>query len=191
MNPHPATPSHVLRTAPRRGVTLIELLIVAAVLLVVLGSLLPSFRGVFERREMEAAAAQWQMDLVHAKTLASSMNRSVRVGFFDDAVRGSCYVVYAGPLGGCGCAPERGAVQPTCANGAQAHRVAQFGNGAAVRLQANVRTMTIDEDLNTVTPTGTLRWQTAGSGGLNQVVNLHGRVRICSPEGRVPGYRRC
>jgi type IV fimbrial biogenesis protein FimT len=119
------------------------------------------------------------------------MNRSVRVGFFSDAVRGSCYVVYAGPVGGCGCAPERGAVQPRCIDGAQAHRIAQFGTEATVRLQANVRTMTIDDDLNTVTPTGTLRWQTAGSGGLNQVVNLHGRVRTCSPDGRVPGYRRC
>jgi type IV fimbrial biogenesis protein FimT len=174
-----------------RGVTLVELLIVLAVLLVVLGSVLPSYRGAIERREMEAAAAQWQMDLVHAKTLATALNRSVRIAFANDPVRGSCYVVHTGPVGGCTCAPKRDAAPAACADGAVPHRVAQFGPEAAVQLRVNVRSMTIDEDLGTVSPTGTLRWQTASTGGLNQVVNLHGRVRVCSPEGLVPGYRRC
>lgn len=180
------------RTPPRRrGVTLIELMIVLAVLLVVLGSVLPSFRGAIERRAMEAAMAQWQADLQHARSLATALNRSVRVAFVHDAAQGSCYVVHTGPAAGCRCRPEGGEPAAVCTDAAQAHRVARFAAEAGLQLRANVRTMTIDEDLGTVTPTGTLRWQTASGAALNQVINLHGRVRICAPEAPQPGHKRC
>jgi type IV fimbrial biogenesis protein FimT len=180
---------HPLR--PNRGLTLIEMLATLAVLLVVLGSALPSFRGAFERRELEAATAQLTVDIRLARSLAASLSQDVRVSFLHDEARGSCYVIHTGGAGHCSCSPLPGEAATQCRDGAVAHRVAQFGAESRLRLQANVRSMLIDDDLGTVTPTGTLRWQTATSGGLNQVVNLHGRVRICSPQGQVPGYRVC
>jgi type IV fimbrial biogenesis protein FimT len=42
-----------------------------------------------------------------------------------------------------------------------------------------------------VTPTGTLRLSLRDGRGLNQVVNIMGRVRTCSRSGTVPGYPAC
>jgi len=184
-NPQPAP------AARQRGLTLVEMLAALAVLLVILGSAVPSFRAAFERRELEAATAQLSVDLRLARSLATSLGRDVRVSFAHDPASGSCYVIHTGGAGQCRCSPNAGEAATACRDGAVAHRVAQFGSDSRVRLIANVRSMLIDDDLGTVTPTGTLRWQTAGSGGLNQVVNLHGRVRVCSPQGQVPGYRAC
>jgi type IV fimbrial biogenesis protein FimT len=43
----------------------------------------------------------------------------------------------------------------------------------------------------TVTPTGTVTVATANGRALKQTVNIMGRVRSCSPDGAVLGYRAC
>jgi type IV fimbrial biogenesis protein FimT len=60
-----------------------------------------------------------------------------------------------------------------------------------VLVQANVASILFDPMHGTSTPTGTVR--VIGSNGreLRHVVNVMGRVRTCSPQGNVAGYRAC
>ena len=59
-----------------------------------------------------------------------------------------------------------------------------------MQIRSNSASMLFDATKGTVTPTGTLRVQ-AGVGSVHLVVNVMGRVRSCSPEGRIPGQRSC
>ena len=58
-------------------------------------------------------------------------------------------------------------------------------------VQANVASILFDPVHGTSTPAGTVR--VIGSTGreLRHVVNVMGRVRTCSPQGGVSGYRAC
>jgi len=51
--------------------------------------------------------------------------------------------------------------------------------------------MLFDPGQGTTTPTGSVRLTDSEGRGITHVVNVLGRVRSCSPEGRVPGYRAC
>jgi type IV fimbrial biogenesis protein FimT len=60
-----------------------------------------------------------------------------------------------------------------------------------VRLQSNVRSLLFDGTRGTVSPTGTVRVIGADGRAVHQVVNVLGRVRACSPQRALPGYRAC
>jgi type IV fimbrial biogenesis protein FimT len=51
--------------------------------------------------------------------------------------------------------------------------------------------MTFDPVKGTVTPTATLRVESKDGRALHQVVNLLGRIRTCSPGGKLPGEKTC
>jgi type IV fimbrial biogenesis protein FimT len=53
------------------------------------------------------------------------------------------------------------------------------------------KSITFDAVRGTVTPTATLRVEARDGRAIHQVVNLLGRVRSCSPLGRVGGERVC
>ena len=63
--------------------------------------------------------------------------------------------------------------------------------GERIALQANVASMLFDPVHGTSTPTGTLRVLDSRGRAIHHVVNIMGRVRSCSPQGAVPGYRAC
>ena len=70
-------------------------------------------------------------------------------------------------------------------------RSVQFAADGPVALQTNVRSMVLDQDKGTVSPTGTLRLLGRGGRGVNVVVNIMGRVRQCTPTPPLNGYRSC
>jgi type IV fimbrial biogenesis protein FimT len=60
-----------------------------------------------------------------------------------------------------------------------------------VALSSSSASMLFDAERGTVTPTGTLRLRLADGRAVHHVVNIMGRVRTCSPAGRVAGHPAC
>lgn len=181
------TRTTAVRTRRQRGVSLVESLIVLAVTAVSLGAALPSFQDARARRHFDGVAAQLETDLQLARQLAVSHDRSVRISFKADA-GGSCYVVHTGSADACTCNADGSA---SCSAGEQALRSVRLGLGEAVQLRSNVPSILFDSAKGTSTPTGTLRVVGTDQRAVHLVVNIMGRVRSCSPDGAVPGYKRC
>jgi type IV fimbrial biogenesis protein FimT len=169
-----------------RGLTLIECLVALAIVITLLGSALPSFGKLAERRHLEGTAAQLATDIQHTRSLAVAQADGQRLSFRADAA-GSCYVVHDGPANACRCQAS-GAVQ--CVGGAQARRTVFFPAGGPVQLRANVGSILFHPVHGTSTPTGTLRVVARSGAAVHQIVNIMGRTRACSPNG-VTGYPTC
>lgn len=181
--------TQTLASTPRRqrGLSLVESLIVLAVTTVSLGAALPSFQDARVRRHFDGVAAQLQTDLYMARSLAAAHDRNVRISFKTDTA-GSCYIVHTGPADACSCNADGSA---SCTNGELAMRSVRLGLGEAVQLRSNVPSILFDSAKGTSTPTGTLRVVGADQRAVHLVVNIMGRVRTCSPNGAVPGYKAC
>jgi type IV fimbrial biogenesis protein FimT len=171
--------------------TLIELLIVVAIVAMIVGSAVTDFRQLRERRRLEAAAAQLETDLMATRSLAVARNHSVRVGF-ESTSQFSCYVIHVGAPDDCHCGAEG---TTTCRPGAEVIRTVMFPAPQSVALHSNVRSILFDGTKGTTTPTGTLRLIGRDGAAIHQIVNIMGRVRTCSPPlpggGRLPGYPAC
>jgi type IV fimbrial biogenesis protein FimT len=177
------------RTARRlqTGVSLIESLVCLAITTAGLGATLPSFEKLRAQRHFDGAAAQLETDIHFARSLAVTHNHSLRMSFHADTL-GTCYVVHTGDRDDCSCNADGSAA---CTGGASALRSVRFAPGAALELRANVGSILFDPIKGTSTPTGTLRLQGRDDRRVHLVVNLMGRVRTCSPDAAVPGYRAC
>ncbi len=169
----------------QRGFTLTEGLICVTVLLLAVSAALPSFSTAREQRRVEGAAAQLETDLQLTRSYAVAQNRTVRFEIGRDDY-GTCYVVHDGAAGDCTCSPQ-GAV---CKSGVQAHRHQHFAEEVGVAVQANVGSMVFDPLKGTVSPTATLRVE-SGRYSIRQIVNIMGRIRSCTPDGIMPGYKSC
>lgn len=183
MTPHPTCFGRAQR---QRGLTLIEAATVTGIVAVLVGITLPSFSELTQRRQVEGTAAQLETDLQLARSEAVARNESVRLAFARGA-HGSCYVMHSGPAGSCTC---DGGGTVVCTPDAQVLRSVHQAAGFPVQIQSNSASLLFDAVKGTVTPTATMRVQ-APVGNIHQVVNVMGRVRSCSPDGRVAGYRRC
>lgn len=179
----PTTRSLPART--RRGFTMIEGLICVSIMLVALSAALPGFGSALEHRRLEGAAAQLETDLQLTRGLAVAQNRTMRFEIGRDE-HGTCYVVHSGSAGDCTCAPQG----PVCRPGVEVHRHQHYAADTAITVQANVGSMVFDPLKGTVTPTATVRVE-GPTRSIRQVVNIMGRIRACSPNGAVPGYKAC
>jgi type IV fimbrial biogenesis protein FimT len=185
MNPHPAFHGSCRSLGRQTGTSLVESAIVLAIVATLAGSVLPGWKDARERRLLDAASAQVATDLRLARSLAVAQGRPVRLAVNAGA---ACYVVHTGPARACGCDE---AARTVCEDGAIALRVATVPSGARIRLSSSSASMLFDADRGTVTPTGTLRLQAADGRAVHHVVNIMGRVRSCSPGGRVLGHPAC
>lgn len=181
------TRTHPTTARRPRGLTLIECMVALAVSAVVAGTAVPGFQAALERRHLEGAAAQLETDLALARSAAVAAQRSLRISF-ETGAAGSCYVIHSGAAGSCSC---NSAAPPTCNGAEQIWRSVQFAAEGPVALQTNVRSMLLDPDKGTVSPTGTLRLTGRGGHGVNVVVNIMGRARQCTPTPPLSGYRSC
>ncbi|MCU0969922.1 MAG: GspH/FimT family pseudopilin [Rubrivivax sp.] len=180
--PNPASTRRAVR-----GLTLVEMLVVVAVLAVLAGVALPGWSEARERRHLEGVAAQLETDIHFGRSAAVARNEVLRLSF-GAAPAGRCYVVHSGPAGACACGADGDAA---CTGGAEPVRVVHLAPALPVRLQANAASIAFDPVKGTVTPTATVRVVADGGRAIHQVVNVMGRVRSCSPAPALPGYRAC
>lgn len=173
----------------QRGMTMVESMMGLATAAVLLGTALPSLQSSTLQRRLEGRAAQLETVIQHARMMAVTQNRNLRLSVGTDAA-GSCYVVHAGPAASCRCDAAGNA---TCGVGGQALHSAGLPLGERVQLASAVGSIVFDAHKGTVTPTTTLRLTGDAAHAVHVVVNLMGRVRQCTPAGAatVPGTPRC
>jgi len=182
-NPKPPHRAHLSQA----GVTLVESLVAVAVMAVIVGSAVPGFESVRERRHLEGVAAQLETDIHHARMLAVAQNRSLRLSLHTGAA-GSCYLIHTGAVDDCSCAVGQA---PVCRAGAQSMRAEHQPAGERPQVTANVRSIVFDAIRGTSTPTGTFRILGREAKAVHLVVNIMGRVRACTPTPGLTGYPAC
>jgi type IV fimbrial biogenesis protein FimT len=175
------------RLLSERGLTLVETLSGLAVVSVTLGLATPGLEALRQRMELHGAAAQVETDVQFARSEAVARGRTVRMTMHE-SIGGSCYIVHTGPTVACSCGGATGA---SCGTGGEVLRSSSMPADGRVRIRSAVRSITFDPVKGTVTPTATLRVESRDGRALHQVVNLLGRVRTCSPGGKLPGEKTC
>lgn len=172
----------------QRGVTLIEAGITTSVIAVAATLGVPSFTQMRDTRALEGVSAELGHDLQYVRSEAVARNVSLRLTTQALTGGGACYVIHTGANGDCACAVDGSA---TCAAGKQSFKTVVFGTGQRISVAVNSASMLWHPDRGTVTPTGTLRLTLADGRAVHHVVNIMGRARTCSPQGRVKGHAVC
>lgn len=173
----------------QRGVTMIEAMSVLTILSLVMGSVLPGFKSLRQRADLMGVAAQLETDVQFARSQAAALNHTVRMTL-REAQGATCYMVHAGPAADCRCGVA-GAQVASCAGEATLLRAVALPATGDVQVRSASKSMAFDPLNGTVTPTATLRVEGRDGRALHQVVNLLGRVRTCSPSGRMAGELTC
>ncbi|HKX40674.1 MAG TPA: GspH/FimT family pseudopilin [Burkholderiaceae bacterium] len=172
----------------QRGITLIEACVTLAVVTTVAASAAPGMRSLIAARRLDGTASQLGRDLQFARGTAIARNQRVRFSLHGTP-DGSCYVVHTGGADECECG--RGDGPAVCHGDARELRTVRLSGTDRVAMHSNVASILFDPLHGTSTPTGTLRLVGADGREVRQIVNVMGRVRACSPQGSVPGYRAC
>lgn len=175
--------------ADQRGLTLIEAMMVLAVVSIAIGSALPGLSSLRQRADLGGAAAQVETDVQFARSQAVASNRTVQLTL-RESVDGTCYMVHTGPAADCICS-GRAAGYASCTGDAELLRAVSFNAQGPVQVRSASKSLTFDPFKGTVTPTATLRVEGKDGRAIHQVINLLGRVRSCSPNGRVVDERAC
>ena len=180
-----------VRTAhiAQRGVSLAESLTVLSIMSAVVGAALPGFGTLRDKAELSHAAAQVETDVQFARGQAVALNRTVQLTL-READGATCYIVHTGPAAGCSCGGSTPGIA-ACSGEAELLRATSFADPGRVQVRSSTRSLTFDPVRGTVTPTATFRIEARDGRAIHQIVNLLGRVRSCSPQGRVPDERSC
>jgi type IV fimbrial biogenesis protein FimT len=181
--------THSFRATTRfqRGISLIESTVATAVVAVAAGTVGPGLMTLRTHQAVIGAAAEFETDVAQVRSLAVASGVTWRISF--ESVAGeSCYVIHPVDSGDCRCL---GQPAPVCADGTPAYKRAAFARGTSVTLSANLRSMTFDGVKGTSTPAGTVRFVGRDGSALHQVVNVMGRVRSCSPDRAIKGFKNC
>ena len=171
----------------QRGVTLIEAAVVMAIGAVAFSTAAPGFQTFLAKKRLDGVATQLATDLQFVRTEAVSRNEAVCISFHTDP-GGSCYVIHTGLKAQCTCS---GPAAATCIGDAQQVKTVYVPVAQQVSVQANVGSILFDPMHGTSTPTGAVKVLGAQGTAVHHVVNIMGRVRSCSPDGLVTGYRNC
>jgi type IV fimbrial biogenesis protein FimT len=172
-------------TRTTRGFTLIELMTTVAITGIVVTMATPSLAGWVDDQRLRGAAGELAADLQQARLEAVLRQENVRVSV---QVQNGCYVLHTGAAGACRCEPSGGS---RCDGTAETLKTVAFDPARGLNLQASAPSVLFAGEHGTATPATTLRVSTRSGRSVHQVVNLMGRVRSCSPQGQVSGYRVC
>jgi len=171
----------------QRGLTLIEICIVLAIVSILVGTAIPSFDQSHKKRLLDGTAAELATDLHYVRSEAVARNEGVRISFRNVAA-GTCTMIHTGASADCQCSAE-GVAQ--CSNGAAMLKSTLHHAGDGVVVSANVGSMRFDPINGTVTPTGTVCTVGIDGKAVHVVANMMGRVRSCVPKARFSPCAPC
>jgi type IV fimbrial biogenesis protein FimT len=186
----------------QRGFTLIELMVVIAVVGVLVTLAAPSFYDLILVQRLKSVTSQVVTDLQYARSEATARNRPVQVRFSSNAST-SCYVIFTGPVGQCTCT-----VSPVCAptSAGREIRTAQFPSDLKVAVKVGYQT---PDEFGFDPSTGAIQIAYKDLDGgpadpfliatsidatrkLQVAVKVSGRPGVCAPSGAVvSGYAAC
>lgn len=179
---------------PSRGLTLIELIVVVAVIGVLIAIVAPSFQGMLARQRVEGVNAALITDLQLARSEAAQRSGSatpdVAVTFGGDAAI-TCYAVHTvGGVAECDCTRPPGSV---CTGLSKEIKAMQFARAAGVSVAASSPSgsaVKFSPPQGLATPGNlVIDVQSTTSGQLRISVNEIGRPIVCSPDGSIRGVK--
>ena len=177
-------------TQPAAGYTLIELMVVVALLALLLTLSLPSWQSFMMRRQLDGLSARLQADLHLLRSSTVARNQPLRLSFFSNTA-GTCYLIHSGSAADCRCEVDAtGNAQPQCNADTELLR-SQAVADARWRLRANVASMAVDPRHGTFSPTGSIELVHSNGLSLRHVVNILGRTRLCTPAAALSGVTAC
>ena len=178
-----------------RGLTLVELIVVVAVVAVVLALAVPSMREFMVRQRVQAINAELVNDLQFARSESITRKRTIWVSFRVDDTTMTCYTIRTGVvLGGCDCRLPPGTA---CQNvpGLVEIKTVQVPRSTTVTLQPPSTAQTevnFSEPQGRAAP-GDFRVVVGSSvaGKLRTSTNSFGRPQVCTPDGSMNGVATC
>lgn len=172
----------------QRGLTLIELMLSVALVALLAVWALPSFDGLLQRRQVLGVSAQLVTDLQYMRSLGLARGAALRLSVqTPGSGPGGCYLVHTGAADACSCS----GTTITCTAGTELLRSFALPPDSRLRLRANVASMRVDPRQGTVSPTGSIEVMAADGSALKHVINLLGRVRLCTSAGHWQGVAAC
>ena len=172
-----------------RGWTLIEACACVAVASILAGSAVGPMHSFLDGRRLEGMASELTTYVHHARSEAVARSGGVRLSFLAAADGSRCTLMHTGPATACSC--SAGGVAHCNAPDAALLRWQGSPAGQRVNVEANVVSMHFDPVRGAVSPAGTIRTALPDGREVRHVVSVFGRVRSCSPEAKVPGYKAC
>lgn len=193
------------RHAPQFGFTLIELMVVVALIAVILTLGVPSFRDWIVNQRLKSVNAQLVTDLQFARSEAAARNMPVYVSYRLSTDNQTCYTIYTTSTSGLFCNCTLGATL-ACPNAAQTElKTVTLPWDSSVRFAASVTNVAFDNvtgglvygttDFASPNPTAWLintRVTYDSNRNLQTVVSPAGRPTVCSSGSKaISGYPAC
>jgi type IV fimbrial biogenesis protein FimT len=160
-----------------RGLTLLELLVVLAIVAVMMTLALPSFGSIVARHRLKAAAEQLSADLGELRLLAVQRGQALHL----DLQPGTQWCYALTTVSGCDCRVPQGCQLKTV----------RAADHPGVTLLAGGDMLVDARNIAPLQHSGHALLQ--GSEGAQLRVGLTplGRPKVCAPNGAVPGYPTC
>jgi type IV fimbrial biogenesis protein FimT len=184
-----------------RGLTLIELMVVVAVLGALALVAAPSFRDFIEMQRLRGVNNQLVTDIQFTRSEATQRNERVGIVFGSgglDAARVDCYTIFRNAALGCDCSQPAGAV---CANELRTVKIptslgVQLRRGTGMPMSFRIDPVgggLVGQQLEDGTLLTEYQIDVNGvrRGQFRTVVNSAGRPQVCSPDSSVPGVTPC
>ena len=183
------------RRLRQAGFTLVELMIVVALVAILLSLAAPSFRETIARNRLEGVAAELSTDFQYARSEAVA--RNAQVGLF---VGSNCYTVFTvGTTAATGCAA---AALGTGATVIKSVTPETIPSSVSLAFLSNAPTapayIQFDPVRGMAADSNGTNWEgqvtlssSVGNWQLRTAVTNAGRVKTCSPSGTFKGYTAC
>lgn len=171
------------------GLTVIEMMVVVAVVAVILGLAAPSLYGFLARQRVKSVNAELVNDIQYARSEAIARRTPVRITFRSDAPDLTCYTIHTiGTAGLCDCRTAPGSA---CIGYVELKTV-QVPRSTTVTVVAPQGDVLFSETQGISNREDfRIGVESTISGRLRTATNLAGRPQVCSPDGSISGVATC
>jgi type IV fimbrial biogenesis protein FimT len=177
-------------TPSMRGVTLIEMVVVIAILGVLIALAAPSMRSMMARQRVQGVNAELVTDLQMARAeVAKRSGASTLVAItFGGNGQMSCYTLHTTPTAGITCDCTRAPGTACTAAGTEEIKTVQLSRATGVAVAAGGGQIVFAPPQGLAAPANlVIDVQDTTSGQLRTTINALGRPAVCSPDGSIAG----